>query len=179
MFQQQPAGYQQPYGPPAQPPPPQPKRGAGGMIMAIIGGVMALIAAFTLFWISTSGSYAYMDSGFYGIGDLGDDYVYAWLIPIFGILVLVFGIIAYAVQNKAMAVLAGVFGLLVMILPLVLALHLSSEFESLIDVFFYSESYGTTYYSYSVTRIYLGGFMAMIGGLLGTIGGFSMMGKMR
>ncbi|MFO7618325.1 MAG: hypothetical protein R6W91_01505 [Thermoplasmata archaeon] len=179
FYQQPPQQYAQPqYGPqpqyrqPYPAPVAAPKRMVGGvqMTLAMVGGIMGLIAAFMLFYTSTSAT-ATMSS----VDDLPSDYAYGWLIPVFGILAMLFAIIAFAAQNKVMGTLTGVLGILLLILPAVLAFHISSDSGTpIIDIFYYSEST----MGWSVTMVYLGGMMAMLGGILATTGGFGLAKKL-
>lgn len=159
---QQPApqpAYQQP--PPAYAPapayPPQPMRpigkvGLGPMITAMIAGIMIIIGSFLLYFAS---------GRWFHIGDIvdiwGNDVAYAWLIPIFGILVIVLAIIAYAIQNRAAATVGMVFGLLALLFALILPLHIGSNMDSIVDGFFASSG--------GDTIVYIGGFIAIFAGI--------------
>ena len=160
--------------PPQQYPPPQPsvpKRrvGAGGMSGALVGTILALIGSFVLYYSQSSYS-GY--SEFIGVQNIwGDEFVYAWLILIFAILVIIFAPIAFGMQNRGMAITAAVFGLLVFLIAIILPIHVGVEIGSVDRGFFYSENGGTL--------IYIGGFMAIIGGLTAMSGAIGLSGRIK
>lgn len=134
------------------------------MVGAIIGSIMIIIGSFIL-W-SMSGTYI-------GVQDIdvnfGSDFVYAWLIPVFGGLVIILAPVAFAIQSKGAASAAMVFGLLAMLIAIVLPIHVATNAGlDIIDVF-YSSNFG-------FTLIYLGGFMAIFGGISAMSGAASLGG---
>jgi RNA polymerase subunit RPABC4/transcription elongation factor Spt4 len=151
-------GYQQP--PPAYGPQPEHllgKVGLGSVISALVGGIMAIIGSLILYMHVSGGAW-----DFASVQDIGrSDYVYAWLIPISGILVIVLAIVAFAMQNKAVATVGGVFGLMILLFALILPLHIGSDSGNIVDGFFYSSSYA----GYTSVTFYLGGFIALVAGI--------------
>lgn len=131
------------------------KVSAGGMVTAIIGGMLALIGSFFLWYQTTTFANFTL-----GVNDLTGDYVYGWLIPIFGLLALAIAALAFSLKNTAAATIASVFGLMTFIFALLLPIHMYSGIPnvSIIDGFYFSD--------FGVTQIYLGGFIAMFGGLM-------------
>jgi hypothetical protein len=137
------------------------------MALAMMGGIMAMACAVMVFYTSVAG-----ETNFSNMFDnLPDDYIYAWLIPLSGLLAVLFSAIGFAIQNKAMGVLTGVFGILLLILPVVWTFHMASDMDaSIVDVFYSSESI----LGYNFTMIFIGGILAMLGGILAIAGGFGL-----
>lgn len=111
-------------------------------------------------------------SSFSGVQDISNgDFLYSWLIPVFGLLALIFGTLAYAIQKKSMGAITTVFGLLGVIVTFIIPVHFSIETDtSLLDAFFISDG-GSIF-------IYIGGFIAIIGGFLIMIGGSILVKKL-
>lgn len=146
------------------------------MAMCIIGAVLAIISPFILFMVSMSGDISFAGLHSYGMGP----YAYGWLILVGGILVLIFSIIAYAIQHKIMALLTVIFALIAFIMPIVLAAHMVSDVTSastmgtnILEIFYHTESY----YGYTFTTVFIGGLLTMIGALLASIGGVLLLRK--
>jgi hypothetical protein len=193
LVPQQPAYYQEPqYQPPQYqpqpqyqtPPPayPQPERsppgpvkkgGGGSMALAIIGGIIALIGAFMFFMYVTPN-----DTEFQTLWELleeaPDAYLYLWLIPILGILAIVLSLIGYAIQSKGAGYATALLGILILVLPLVFAFHLSSDYGTPVqEVFYFASESGM---SNGMWQMFLGGFMAMSAGLTVMGAGFGLAG---
>lgn len=157
----------------------RPKVGTGKMVLVIVGGVMALLAPFMLFFVSASSGGA-SSADFVSLTKATyNDYAYGWLMAIGGILGIVLAIVAFATQKHLFATIAGLCGILSIIIPIALAADLSSSNRSIVEVFFFSDSVDTSYYSYSMSSIYVGGIMAIIGGVVILIGGFMMAGSLK
>lgn len=155
------------------------KAGAGSMVLAMIGGVGALISSFVFFLIVTPNN-----TEFQNLWDLLEyapsEYLYAWLIPIFGILAIVLALIGFAAQSKGAGYLTGVLGIIVLLLPIVFAFHMATDFDTPIQEIFFSSS--NTTMADGMWQMFLGGFMAMSAGLMIIGGGFGLarrIGKVR
>ena len=144
------------------------KAGLMPLIFIIIGGILAMICAVTLFRTTAMGM-----SITVGMDFLENNYTYAWLIPISGMLAMIFGIIGYLKQKRIIGLIIVFLGILAFILPLVLAAHISSEGELAFgEVFYYSETQTGFGFTSTFSNIYIGGILAMIGGIILIIGGF-------
>jgi hypothetical protein len=154
--------YQQPY-----PADSKSKLGAAGMALALVGGLMMMAGSMFLWYIDFG-----WGSSFSGVQDISNgDFLYSWLIPVFGLLALIFGTLAYAIQKKSMGAITTVFGLLGVIVTFIIPVHFSIETDtSLLDAFFISDG-GSIF-------IYIGGFIAIIGGFLIMIGGSILVKKL-
>ncbi|MDD4308516.1 MAG: hypothetical protein PHU53_06895 [Thermoplasmata archaeon] len=172
QYQAPPPQYQQPYAAP------RPRRmvGIGSMIGAIIGGVIALIATFMLFfevYLNDSNLVSMMDF----LDGAPNEFMYAYLIPVFGIIAILTASIGYAIQNKGLGYVTGILGIFVLIIPLVFAFHLASESgEDIQDIFYFSSENA---FDQGYWQMYLGGFMSMSAGLMIAISGFGLAGKIR
>ena len=78
--------------------------GKNGAILVIIGGILVLSGSFAFYFMWTSGSYGSF-SAFLHVSALPNDFAYTWLLPIGGLLMLVFGILAFVLQHKKMGLL--------------------------------------------------------------------------
>ena len=139
------------------------------MVGAIIGAIMVIVGSFILYYYSsTFGGSMYM-----GVQDITQgDFVYAWLIPIFGLLVIILAPVAFAMQNKAVATVAIVFGLLIMLIAILLPIHIAVDTGGdIIDSFYFSQM--------GFTTIYMGGFMAIFGGIIAMSGAASLGGAIK
>lgn len=139
---------------------------------------MAIISPFILFMVSMSGDINFAGLHSYGMGS----YAYGWLILVGGILVLIFSIIAYALQHKILALLTIIFALIAFIMPIILAAHMVSDptpitmmigGNNILETFYHTESY----YGYTFTSVFIGGLLTMIGALLASIGGLLLLRK--
>jgi hypothetical protein len=149
-----------------------------GMVLGIISGIMLMISVFMAFVsvCQTSTFYTTCVSAnpgglsYFGMtNDLGNEFAYGYLLPIFGILVLVFGILAPILRNKNLATMTWVFGMVGIVMAVVLLMHFMLRVL---------DAMGTTFspfYTYSVMPA-AGFFVAIIGAILGLVGGF-MLGK--
>lgn len=150
--------------------------GIGSMIGAIIGGVIALIATFMLFfevYLNDSNLVSMMDF----LDGAPNEFMYAYLIPVFGIIAILTASIGYAIQNKGLGYVTGILGIFVLIIPLVFAFHLASESgEDIQDIFYFSSENA---FDQGYWQMYLGGFMSMSAGLMIAISGFGLAGKIR
>jgi hypothetical protein len=137
------------------------------MAMAIIGGIMAMAGSFFL-WYMDIGMFG---SSFIGVQDItNDNLMYTWLIPLFGLLATIFGIVGFVTQKKALGIITALSGLLSFLIAIIVPIHYSFEIDiNLTDAFFMS--------SEGMMFIYIGGIIAIIGGLLAMVGGFSLSRK--
>lgn len=138
------------------------------MIMAIIGGILVLVGTFIMWFASASGNSDFMT--LYDLIDIESEFAYGYLIPIAGIIAIVMAPIAFMMQNRNIATVVAVFGLLAFLFAILVPLHWGSMNNDIASAFYISESfYGTT-----ITSIYLGGFIAIIGGILTMVAGLNM-----
>jgi hypothetical protein len=148
--------------------------GAGSMVGAMIGGIMAIVAC-SMFYLFVNTGGADFQSLWDMLDGIPDEYLYLWLIPVGAVLAIVLAIIAYAAQSKGAAYVVGLLGLALMLLPLLYAVHLSSDIGVPIqDVFFQSSN---SVVSEGEWYMFLGGFMCMFDGLVILISGFGMAKK--
>ena len=156
--------YQQPYFQPE-------KERFKPMILVVIGGILAMICTVALFRTSVMGFTAYID-----IGSIDVKFAYLCLVPLSGLLAVLFGISIYRIQKRQKALIIIVLGIMTLIIPLIFAAHLSSEGNlSFGEVFYMSE----TQLGFGFSNIFIGGILAMIGGLMTIIGGFWLLMKVK
>lgn len=175
QYQPQPQ-YQQGYGQPYPPQQPAPRRvvGAGSMMAALIGGVGALVASYMFFLVVTMNDIEYIPLWDY-LEYAPEEFLYAWMIPVAGVMAILFGIIGFAAQSRGMGYLVGILGILLLILPVIFAFHVSVEADIPIQEVFYSSA-ETTIDERSFS-MFLGGFEAMLAGLIVMAGGFGLAGR--
>ena len=139
-----------------------------GMLIVIIGGIMAMAAPF-VFYMGFGGE----DTSFMSFWDFirsaefrETEFLYLWLMPVGGMLAIAFAAMALAARKSLAGMLAAISGLMLIAVPLAFALHVSSKVEgtSFFDVFYESNE--------SQTVMLLGGILAIMGGLMAAIGGF-------
>lgn len=163
--QQQPPGYGPPYGPPV-PKAAAPQPLLMGMILAIVGGAL-LIASLGLFFL--------------GI--------------VFGVIVLICGILAFVLRIKPLGIVTWVMGLMGMIVSIVFLvmglwtwLSVSPVVQAGYDACmqgvqagFYSQSYCDSLYGVAAIPIWtiIFAILGMVGGVIGMMGGFKIVGALR
>jgi hypothetical protein len=151
------------------------KGGLGGMSFAALGGVLAIVVTFVFIYISGD-SYMWFDEGFVGISDIldlsvGGNYVYLWLLPVFGILTIVLGLVGYLLQKKEVAYAIPIFGFVLLILPLLFIFQFSNDFNmSAVEVFYDTANVGSA----NVMWLFLGGVLCWIAAGLVLLGGKSL-----
>jgi len=142
----------------------------------ILGGLLALVCSFMFFLTANENNTNYTTL-WECLDNWPGEYMYAALIPVFGILALILGIVGYSAQNRGAGTGAGVLGILLLILPIVLAVHISVDNDMpLADVFFWMNDMGS---GGMAMHMFLGGFQSMFAGILVMIGRFSLAKKIR
>ncbi len=139
------------------------------IILIIIGGILAMISAVAVFRTTAMGFSVYVD-----IGSLGVKQAYFCLVPISGMLTLLFGIFGHITQKRQLVLITILLGIMALIIPLIFAVHLSSEGNlSFGEVFYISEAQT----GFGFSSIFIGGILAMIGGIITVIGGIFLLKK--
>ena len=91
------------------------------MIMAIIGGIIVLVGTFLMWFMSAAST-----SDFFTLYDLIEfesEFAYGYLIPIAGIIAMIMAPIAFILQNRNIAMIVGIFGLLAFIFTILVPVH--------------------------------------------------------
>lgn len=144
------------------------------MIGAIFGGIGALVASFMFYMSIGMNGIDYIQLWDY-MDFMPDEFLYLWMLPVGGILALVFAIIAYAAQSKGLGYLVGVFGILLLLLPVLFAAHAVVEYDAeFVDIFYTSMETAVDEKQFT---LFIGGIMSMFSGLMVLIGGFGLAGK--
>ena len=144
------------------------------MILAIVGGIMALVAC-SMFYLYVNTGGAEFQSLWDMLDYVPDEYLYLWMIPVGAVLAILLAVIGYAAQSKGAGYIVGLLGLLLLFLPLIYAVHLSSDFGEPIQNVFYQSS--NSMVSEGEWYMFLGGFMCMFDGLMILISGFGLAKK--
>jgi hypothetical protein len=145
---------------------------SGALFLITIGGMLALLGPFILFYSPTDVTgYSFVSGGFTGLQEIPDyigNYSFGWAIAICGILAMTFAFVASSARRKEVAAFVPVFGLISLVTPVYLATRFSDNLGlSLWEVFYWSFSASGV----DFTQIYLGGLLAIIGGLMTLLGG--------
>lgn len=178
-------------GPPQQPlmyapPSMQPRRQSfwstrmiAGMVLGIVGGLLVMMSIFVGFMsmCQESGVYGFTYSICLSVGPAGANYLgmsapvgaefaYGYLLPVFGILILVFAILTPTLRKRPAGVMTHIFSLSSLIIAVVLCAHFMARGYS---------SFGLGTASYSISMLPgIGFFFALIGAVLGIVGGLLM-----
>lgn len=146
--------------------------GMGGMIFGAMGGIMCIITCFMWIYIR-GGAYGNYGEGLIPLSDIlevSNNYVYLWFVPVGGIIAVVLGAIAYAIQKKPVAYVVPVIGIIVLVLPIYWAIQFSDDMMglmSVVDVFYYS----VNVMGISITWLFLGAIFCWIAAGLILAGG--------
>jgi len=135
-----------------------------GMVLGLVGGIMLIIGPFINFISGCRDLNGYSDCQALGIASAGmpAELLYGYLVLIFGILLLLFSILTPFFRKKQFAAMTMVFGLLGMILSIVILVHAIARADAIGESFGYSGVY---------VLPGVGFFLAVVGGVLGLVGG--------
>lgn len=138
-------------------------------VFLIVAGLLAIAAPFVLFVGSSEGG---------GIAALtlftfSSEFTYGWVMPVIGILLILFAILAHKNNMRILSLVNMVLGPILIALPFIIANHWLYKFDendlSMAELFIGGSSDGW--------YVYLGGILSIIAGVLAIVFGYRMFKK--